>query len=275
MLVIRGEYMTESTIEKPSYYAILPANVRYDNRLKPMEKLLYCEITSLLTMNGKCFASNEYFARLYDIEAKTVSGYISHLKKLGYIKTSYEKHGAVVSCRYITVADNAPEVVIQKQDNQNKDTDNNTQESTEPVSTPTDNNTIAESKKNKKKKEPLLNREPENFLESIEKVYLMNYEKLRKDGVVQSEKPVVNWAAARRLLTMAIKNYGEEVVFVAVENSIKDDFVVQKGYSLNTILSTGVLSSLINGNDKTSEPPKLRSIMGRGVDEYVDNGVDF
>ena len=32
---------------KPNYYAIIPANIRYDNSLKAIEKLMYGEITVL------------------------------------------------------------------------------------------------------------------------------------------------------------------------------------------------------------------------------------
>ena len=34
---------------KPNYYAIIPANVRYDEKLSPNEKLFYGEITALTT----------------------------------------------------------------------------------------------------------------------------------------------------------------------------------------------------------------------------------
>ena len=51
--------------EKPNYYAILSAEVRYDNRLKANTKLMYAEITALCDMNSECFASNSYFANLY------------------------------------------------------------------------------------------------------------------------------------------------------------------------------------------------------------------
>lgn len=34
-------------MEKPNYFAIMPASVRYDKNLKPMEKIIYSEITAL------------------------------------------------------------------------------------------------------------------------------------------------------------------------------------------------------------------------------------
>ena len=46
-------------MENPNYYAILSAEVRYDNRLRPNVKLLYAEITALCNMNMECFASNK------------------------------------------------------------------------------------------------------------------------------------------------------------------------------------------------------------------------
>lgn len=73
--------------DKVNYYAILPATVRYDNRLKANEKLLYGEITSLSNRNGYCYAQNRYFADLYNVSIHTVSQWISHLEKLNYITT--------------------------------------------------------------------------------------------------------------------------------------------------------------------------------------------
>lgn len=68
-----------------SYYAVIPATVRYDKKLKPSEKLMYGEITSLTNTKGYCFASNRYFANLYNVTTHTVSQWITHLEKLGYI----------------------------------------------------------------------------------------------------------------------------------------------------------------------------------------------
>lgn len=49
--------------EHRSYYAIIPANIRYDTRLKANSKLLYGEITALCNEKGFCWASNDYFSQ--------------------------------------------------------------------------------------------------------------------------------------------------------------------------------------------------------------------
>lgn len=70
---------------EPNYYAIIPANVRYDKALKPNAKLLYGEITALAQRDGYCWATNEYFAALYEVDHKTISRWISQLRECGYI----------------------------------------------------------------------------------------------------------------------------------------------------------------------------------------------
>ncbi|MBP3254988.1 MAG: helix-turn-helix domain-containing protein [Clostridia bacterium] len=71
---------------KPAYYAIIPSNVRYCEELKFAERLLYGEITALCGKEGYCFATNKYFADLYNVIPGTISRWISHLEKLGFIK---------------------------------------------------------------------------------------------------------------------------------------------------------------------------------------------
>jgi len=80
----------EKLTEKPSYYATIPANVRYDKELSPVAKLLYGEITCLLHFNNRCFASNKYFSRLYGISETQVSRLINQLVKQKYVKTEIE-----------------------------------------------------------------------------------------------------------------------------------------------------------------------------------------
>lgn len=75
-----------------AYYAIIPATIRYDERLKYAERLLYGEITALIGKEGYCFASNAYFANLYNVIPGTISRWISHLSKLGYINVELIKN---------------------------------------------------------------------------------------------------------------------------------------------------------------------------------------
>ena len=91
--------------KQPSYYAVIPATVRYDERLKYAERLLYGEITSLIGEGGYCFAQNSYFSDLYKVIPGTISRWISHLKELGYIKVELirnEKNEIIERRIYIT-----------------------------------------------------------------------------------------------------------------------------------------------------------------------------
>jgi len=77
--------------DKPNYYAIIPASVRYSN-LKPNAKLLYGEITALSGKLGYCYATNNYFAELYGVSKNTISRWISDLNKLGFINIEVERN---------------------------------------------------------------------------------------------------------------------------------------------------------------------------------------
>lgn len=87
--------------DQPSYYSIITANVRYDNRLTDSEKLLFAEITSLSNKYGYCTASNNYFAKLYQVVKETISRRISKLQSLGYLKVELVKQGNEVKQRKI------------------------------------------------------------------------------------------------------------------------------------------------------------------------------
>lgn len=73
-------------MDKPNFYAILTAPVRYDNRLKAAEKILYAEITALSNVEGYCFAGNGYFAELYGVDKRTIQRWLMDLKKYGYVQ---------------------------------------------------------------------------------------------------------------------------------------------------------------------------------------------
>lgn len=78
--------------EKPNYYSILTADVRYDKELKANEKLLFSEITALANKYGYCTASNGYLADLYDVKKTTVSHWLIHLKEKNYIRIEIERN---------------------------------------------------------------------------------------------------------------------------------------------------------------------------------------
>ena len=89
--------------EKPTYYANIPANVRYDDDLRANEKLLYGEITALSNKHGECTASNNYFAKLYKVQPSAISRWVSDLKNKQYIKVEYIKNGKEIDKRIIRI----------------------------------------------------------------------------------------------------------------------------------------------------------------------------
>jgi hypothetical protein len=77
--------------EKPNFYSVLPATVRYSEDLTYFEKVLYSEITALSNSQGYCWASNSYFAELYKKTIAWVSNSISKLEKMGFITLEIDK----------------------------------------------------------------------------------------------------------------------------------------------------------------------------------------
>lgn len=69
----------------PSYYSNIPAHVRYDNSLTANARLLYAEITSLCNKTGYCWATNEYFADLYEVDVRSIQRWISSLEEAEHI----------------------------------------------------------------------------------------------------------------------------------------------------------------------------------------------
>ena len=89
--------------DKPNYYAIIPADIRYDNTIKDKAKFLYAEITALCNKDGYCFASNKYFADLYGVRKETISRLLNQLKNRGYIdiKIEYDENTKEIKRRLI------------------------------------------------------------------------------------------------------------------------------------------------------------------------------
>ena len=87
----------------PSYYAIIPATVRYDKRLSANAKLLYGEITALCGKGGYCWARNSYFAELYGVNKISISRMIKQLIDYGYIfsEIKYREGSKEIERRYL------------------------------------------------------------------------------------------------------------------------------------------------------------------------------
>ena len=68
-------------------YTVIPAKVRYNPNLRDKAKLLYGEILMLCkkSEDGYCWATNEYFAKLYGVSRSTISSLIKELVEEHYI----------------------------------------------------------------------------------------------------------------------------------------------------------------------------------------------
>jgi len=78
---------------KPNYYAVIPAEVRYNEKLTANSKLLYGEITALSNKKGMCWATNKYFADLYNVSEVSVSKWVSQLIDQALIRTQTNHDG--------------------------------------------------------------------------------------------------------------------------------------------------------------------------------------
>jgi hypothetical protein len=92
-------------MSQPSYFAVIPAVIRYDKNLSASEKLFYAEITALTNMNGRCFASNGYFAELYGVDRSTITSWVRKLTQKGFIDVEYEYEGKQITKRSINLID--------------------------------------------------------------------------------------------------------------------------------------------------------------------------
>jgi len=90
-------------MENPSYWSVIPAEVRYSN-LKPSAKLLYGEISALANKKGYCFSTNNYFAELYNVTRNTISLWIKDLTQHGFItvEIKYRNKQIIERRLYIT-----------------------------------------------------------------------------------------------------------------------------------------------------------------------------
>jgi hypothetical protein len=110
------------------------------------------------------------------------------------------------------------------------------------------------------KKINLLDREPKNDLERINKKWLENY-------IAIFGNPPINprWDLSSSLVSRALKHAGLEKVLQALETARQDTFCLESGYILKIIMSGNVLSRLINagtGPPQSRLPPDRKCLGG-------------
>ena len=212
-------------MENPGYYGILPANIRYDKNLKPMEKIMYSELTALSNKNGYCNATNSYFAELYEVSKNTVSLWVSDLEKAGYIKTKliYEAGTKNIKERRIYIANpitkNNDTYHEKKVDPITKNNDTPITKNREDNNTSI-NNTRIILKENKKEKPELI-----DFITSqgISKEYedkLLEFLEYRK----KIKKPIKTVRAINCILN-EFKNTGEKHAISCIDFAMDREYI--------------------------------------------------
>ncbi len=163
--------LEEQKEENPTYYSILPSSVRYDKTLKANEKILYSEITVLCNKKGYCYASNEYFANLYDVHKNTISVWINNLKNRGYIGTKiiYKNDDKTVDKRIIYLSEVILKEIAENYCERHKEginemIDRYISNHLDPINENSEeNNTSINNNKNKKEKKSLFEIIEENY----------------------------------------------------------------------------------------------------------------
>jgi hypothetical protein len=152
-----------------SYYAIIPANVRYDTDLTPNAKLLYGEITALSNEKGFCWATNSYFADLYSVSKTSVSLWIKQLIEKNYITAEivYKEGSKEILHRYLKIVKDPIQDNLNTpiSDNLNTPIQENLKENNTVINNTTINNTVNK----KKERHPI--KEYEAEFETLWKEY--------------------------------------------------------------------------------------------------------
>ena len=239
---------------KKSYFAVIPAKVRYDKTLPMGARMLYGEFTALSNEKGYCYASNNYFASLYEVTPQAISKWINLLADKKYISVDYIRDGKLVKERHIyievelhtgvstpidTVSTSISEVSTSVDMGINKGLTGYQQKIKE---NNTDliiqNNNTKNNSGNKNKKETF----PKEYYQRVIETYSNNYLKLNDDI------PAIDYKSISRLLKQRFETFGFEAVNKAVTNSINHKWLVESAkYSFQAMLSSKIMTDLING----------------------------
>jgi hypothetical protein len=92
----------------------------------------------------------------------------------------------------------------------------------------------------------LRHREPENNTELVEKAYWTNWDMLYSQKMVSTEDPAVNWSKVRKLIKCHFKILKPEQLVDVINKALSDEWIMEKGYSIEKILASSYVNSVIN-----------------------------
>lgn len=227
--------------ESKAYYAVIPANIRYDKDLTANSKLLYGEITALCNEKGYCWATNNYFAELYGVGKNTISNWIGQLIKKGYLfsEIKYKFGTNEIDKRYLKLTEKP---ILKSNDTYNEKMEypisKNNDTYNEKMNDPTPKNQNAPITKNWKENNTILNNTINNTLDN---------NTISKDIVCRTKvQPIIDkWnelglqkiiaitpgTNRYTLLNARIKSYGLDNILRAIENIAGSKFL--KGQNKN------------------------------------------
>jgi len=81
----------EKQIQRRAYFCIIPSMILEDKTLDSHAKVLYASIAGLHDPEeGGCYASNDYFEKLFDWSKRTLQNTLEALVEKGYIERKIE-----------------------------------------------------------------------------------------------------------------------------------------------------------------------------------------
>ncbi|WP_432749204.1 helix-turn-helix domain-containing protein [Pediococcus pentosaceus] len=205
--------------DKPNYYSITPANVRYDKSLPMGARFMYGEITALTKKDGYCWAGDSYFAELYEVTNTTIQNWLRALERKGYIsrKRIYKEGTKQIKNRYIRLFDTPTQNNLGTYvKNINDPTQNNLGTYPKNIKNPTQNNlrdsitstiTSTTTNNNKPSKLPKPVADRDHF-ESLWKLYP---NKKGKESAWNSYKQSIKAGATDDEIKQGINNYLAEI----------------------------------------------------------------
>lgn len=242
----------------PSYFAIIPAEVRYDKDLKPNAKLLYGEITALANQKGYCYATNKYFADLYGVANETVSRWISQLSKKGYISIDivYKEDSKEIHERRIYIGidkkiNRGIDKIVNTDKNVNRGNDKKVK----------DNNTIINNINNNKEKAS------KDDIPYEEIINYLNEKTGKKFRVVDSNKKLIR---ARWREKYTLEDF-KKVIDIKVEKWLGND--MEEYLRPKTLFASSHFDDYLNEAEKKFKKQEGTS---NPSGEYIDKGTgDF